>query len=132
MYLWENRFLSVKNGQLFIGHNEATALANKWGTPLYIYSWNQIQSNLERLRDLVQKHTHQDVRICYALKANANREILKYLKEQDVWIDAVSPGEVEMALPKRGSILALLCAGAYCRSMVSNFNLRDIPPEILI
>jgi len=34
--------------------------------------------------------------------------------------------------PKRGQILAVLMAGAYCRSMASNFNLRDIPQEILL
>ncbi len=34
--------------------------------------------------------------------------------------------------PERGQILAVLMAGAYCRSMASNFNLRDIPQEILL
>ncbi len=37
-----------------------------------------------------------------------------------------------MPLPKRGDVLAVLCAGAYCRSMASMFNMRDIPKEILI
>ncbi len=37
-----------------------------------------------------------------------------------------------MPLPRRGDILAVLCAGAYCRSMASNFNLRDIPREIIL
>jgi len=37
-----------------------------------------------------------------------------------------------MPLPQRGDILAVLCAGAYCRSMASNFNLREIPKEIIV
>jgi len=37
-----------------------------------------------------------------------------------------------MPCPEQGQILAILMAGAYCRSMASNFNLRDIPEEILI
>ena len=37
-----------------------------------------------------------------------------------------------MPLPERGQILAVLMAGAYCRSMASNFNLRPFPGEILI
>ncbi|MBP6909732.1 MAG: diaminopimelate decarboxylase [Candidatus Saccharicenans sp.] len=37
-----------------------------------------------------------------------------------------------MPCPERGQILAVLMAGAYCRSMASNFNLRDIPEEILL
>jgi len=39
---------------------------------------------------------------------------------------------MEMPLPERGDILAVLGAGAYCRSMASNFNLREIPKEIVI
>jgi diaminopimelate decarboxylase len=37
-----------------------------------------------------------------------------------------------MPLPKSGDILAVLGAGAYCRSMASTFNLRDIPREVLV
>ncbi len=37
-----------------------------------------------------------------------------------------------MPLPKTGDIIAVLHTGAYCRSMASNFNLREIPREILI
>jgi diaminopimelate decarboxylase len=37
-----------------------------------------------------------------------------------------------MPVPKAGQVLAVLVAGAYCRSMASTFNLRDIPREILI
>jgi diaminopimelate decarboxylase len=37
-----------------------------------------------------------------------------------------------MPCPERGQILAVLMAGAYCRSMASHFNLRDIPEEIFL
>ncbi len=37
-----------------------------------------------------------------------------------------------MPSPKRGDIIAILCAGAYCRTMASTYNQRDIPREILI
>ena len=37
-----------------------------------------------------------------------------------------------MPRPGSGEILAVLVAGAYCRSMASTFNLRDIPREVLI
>ena len=40
--------------------------------------------------------------------------------------------EILMPPPKRGDILAVLIAGAYCRSMASRFNLREIPEEIFI
>lgn len=37
-----------------------------------------------------------------------------------------------MPIPESGQILAVLMAGAYCRSMASNFNLRPFPKEILL
>ncbi|MGB9765035.1 MAG: diaminopimelate decarboxylase [Candidatus Saccharicenans sp.] len=37
-----------------------------------------------------------------------------------------------MPMPRRGHIMAVLMAGAYCHSMASNFNLRPIPKEIII
>jgi diaminopimelate decarboxylase len=40
--------------------------------------------------------------------------------------------EILMPVPRRGDVLAVLCAGAYGRSMASNFNLRDIPREIIV
>jgi len=40
--------------------------------------------------------------------------------------------EIEMPVPKRGDILVLLCAGAYCRSMASRYNSREIPEEIIL
>ncbi len=40
--------------------------------------------------------------------------------------------ERSMPAPRRGDILAVLMAGAYCRSMASNFNLRPIPRELIL
>jgi diaminopimelate decarboxylase len=40
--------------------------------------------------------------------------------------------EIPMPFPRRGDVLAVLCAGAYGRSMASNFNLRDFPREIFL
>jgi diaminopimelate decarboxylase len=37
-----------------------------------------------------------------------------------------------MPEPKSGDILAMLAADAYCRSMASRSNLRDIPQEMLV
>jgi diaminopimelate decarboxylase len=36
-----------------------------------------------------------------------------------------------MAVPEAGDLLAVLCAGAYGRSMASEFNLRPIAREIM-
>jgi diaminopimelate decarboxylase len=95
---WENSFLKVKNLKLYLGEKEAVKIAEEYGTPLFIYSKNQILSNFENLVKAFSGKTPLEIRICYAMKANSNQKILKILKEQGAWVDAVSPGEVNEAL----------------------------------
>ncbi|MGD9345414.1 MAG: diaminopimelate decarboxylase [Candidatus Aminicenantes bacterium] len=95
---WESEFLEVKDNRLFIDQKEASQLAGKYGTPLFFYSKRQIRSNLERLKNIFGKAVPVETRVYYAMKANYNPELLAILREEDVWIDAVSPGEVLQAL----------------------------------
>jgi len=98
MAWWENRFLKVKDGKLYLGRREAAKIAAEHGTPLFVYSRKQVLANLDALRRAFAGKTDLETRICYAMKANPNREILKLLKTAGTWIDAVSPGEVYEAL----------------------------------
>lgn len=97
MAWWENHFLRIKEGTLHIGNKEATQIVNVHGTPLFIYSKKQILSNLNGILRLFRLYSPIKARICYAMKANAHPQILKILKQEGAWIDAVSPDEVEMA-----------------------------------
>jgi len=95
---WENEFLKVKRQRLYLGGRAASALAKKFGTPLFVYSRARILANYRRLAAALAGETDAEGRICYAMKANPNRRLLKILKAAGAWIDAVSPGEVEEAL----------------------------------
>jgi diaminopimelate decarboxylase len=94
---WENEFLRLKNRKLYLGRNQATQVARKYGTPLLVYSRSQILANYKRLRAVFSCQTALETRICYAMKANPHPEILRLLRRTGAWIDAVSPGEVEEA-----------------------------------
>ncbi len=89
---YENR-----DGELYIEGAPATRLALQHGTPLYVYSESKIHHNINKLRDAFKKH-YPKIRVLYACKANTNISILKILKAEGVEIDAVSPGEVFLAL----------------------------------
>jgi diaminopimelate decarboxylase len=95
---WENEFLRLKNRKLYLNRKQAKEVAREFGTPLLVYSRAQILANYERLRHAFAHQTALQTRICYAMKANFHREILKLLRTKRAWIDAVSPGEVEEAL----------------------------------
>ena len=90
--------ISVKNNRLFVGEVAALDLARKFGTPLYVYDEETIRS---KVRTLIQNITYRPLKIYYAAKANTNLSILKVIKDEgkEVFgIDAVSPGEIELAL----------------------------------
>jgi diaminopimelate decarboxylase len=67
------------------------SLAKKYGTPLYVYSADQI---LNRYRLFSKAFGHRDHLICYSVKANSNLSILKLLADQGSGFDIVSGGEL--------------------------------------
>lgn len=95
---WENEFLKVKGNRLFIGEREASEIVAEYGTPLFVYSKRQIRANLHRLQNAFKKAIPHEIRVFYAMKANYHSELLAMLNEEDIWIDAVSPGEAKHAL----------------------------------
>ncbi|MBL0687431.1 MAG: diaminopimelate decarboxylase [Sulfurospirillum sp.] len=70
-------------------------LANKYGTPLYVYDFNHIKEQFNEFKNAFKAKKSL---ICYAVKANSNLSVLKYLKEMGAGCDCVSIGEVNRAL----------------------------------
>ncbi|MBM3296283.1 MAG: diaminopimelate decarboxylase [Candidatus Aminicenantes bacterium] len=96
---WENSFLRNKNGRLHLAGRPASAVAARHGTPLYVYGREAVQDKYRALGAAFgAAPAGSRLRICYAMKANALPAILKLLRREGAWVDAVSPGEVEAAL----------------------------------
>jgi len=70
-------------------------LARQFGTPLYVYSADQIA---ERLRLFQHALSGRDHLVCYAVKANSALAILKLLADLGAGFDIVSGGELERVL----------------------------------
>ena len=68
------------------------ALAEKHGTPLYVYSAGQIR---HRFLLFQQAFAGRPATICYAVKANSALAILRLLAELGAGFDIVSGGELE-------------------------------------
>jgi diaminopimelate decarboxylase len=71
------------------------ARVEDFGTPLYIYSATTILDHYTRLDAALESLDHL---ICYAVKANSNRAILKLLAEAGSGFDIVSGGELFRAI----------------------------------
>ncbi len=82
---------------MYIDEVSAIELSKKFNTPLYIISEKRIKENYKRLYNTFYQKYHK-IRIYYSAKANTNLSILRILKREGAYIDAVSPGEVFLAL----------------------------------
>ena len=89
--------LENRNGILYFDGVSTSDLAEKFDTPLYVTSERRIRDNYKRLHDALVSN-YQKTRIYYAAKANSNLSILQILQAEGAYLDAVSPGEVWLAL----------------------------------
>ncbi len=71
------------------------ALADKFGTPLYVYSATTIKQRFQTLDAAFVGHAHT---VCYSVKANSNLSILRLLAQLGSGFDVVSGGELERVL----------------------------------
>ena len=71
-------------------------LANKYGSPLYVYDTNIIASQYKRITDAFEKVGQ--LQLNYAVKALSNINILRFFKNLGAGLDTVSIQEVSLAL----------------------------------
>ena len=82
-------------GSLSCGRVSLESLARRFGTPLYVYSAEQM---IERLQMFQAALSGRDHLVCYAVKANSALAILKLLAGHGAGFDIVSGGELERVL----------------------------------
>ena len=80
-----------RNGRLHCEDVDLTRPAEEFGTPLYVYSAGTVLDHYHRLDAALGDLDHL---ICYAVKANSNRSILKLLAQAGAGFDIVSGGEL--------------------------------------
>ncbi|MBI4551089.1 MAG: diaminopimelate decarboxylase [Candidatus Latescibacteria bacterium] len=87
--------MDIQHNILLIGGRRAEDLVAEFGSPLYVYDAAVIRARFRELREAI---TYPNVDLHYACKANTNLAILRLLHAEGAYIDAVSPGEVFLAL----------------------------------
>ncbi|MDE1153794.1 MAG: diaminopimelate decarboxylase [Micavibrio sp.] len=88
-----------KNGRLFMENVDLAAVAEKVGTPAYVYSAGQLEANFNAYRHALSSvMSEKDFTLCYACKANSNLAVLSLLKNLGAGADIVSGGELARAI----------------------------------
>lgn len=88
-------FFNYKKGELYAEGVAVRELAEKFGTPLYIYSYNTLLRHFNAYSKAFNGFPHI---VCFALKANSNAAIIKLIAKQGGGADVVSGGELFRAL----------------------------------
>jgi diaminopimelate decarboxylase len=74
---------------------ELSQLAQRYGTPLYVYSATMIRERLASFQSAFRSVPHT---VCYSVKANSNLNILRLLAKSGCGFDVVSGGELDRVL----------------------------------
>ena len=87
--------MTYKNKHFLIENVSAEKLARKYGTPLYVYSYNKLRNNIKNF----QRHFKAfSPMICFSVKSNSNLKLLNIIGRSGLGADVVSKGELLKAL----------------------------------
>lgn len=81
-----------RNSTLYCDSIPLSRLAERFSTPLYVYSASAILARVNAFQEAFEAAPHT---ICYSVKANSNLAILRLLARQGCGFDIVSGGELE-------------------------------------
>jgi len=84
-----------KRSELYAEEVPIRMIAEKFGTPLYVYSYKTLVRHYGAFENAFNGYPHI---ICFALKANSNLAVLKLLAKEGSGADVVSGGELYLAM----------------------------------
>ncbi|ALP52081.1 diaminopimelate decarboxylase [Candidatus Tenderia electrophaga] len=90
-----------------------TALAERFGTPCYVYSRATIERHWRAFDDALAGQRHL---VCYAVKANSNLAVLDLMARLGSGFDIVSVGELERVLKAGGDPAKVVFSGVAKRA----------------
>lgn len=88
-----------RDGELFAEGVALSAIAERFGTPTYVYSRAHIEAQYRAYADALSGTSHL---VCFAVKANSNLAVLNVLARLGAGFDIVSGGELERVLAAGG------------------------------
>jgi len=97
-----------RDGRLHCEDVDLAHVSEEFGTPLYVYSAGTLLDHYTRLDAALGSLEHL---ICYAVKANSNRAILKLLADAGAGFDIVSGGELFRVIAAGGDPAKCTFAG---------------------
>ena len=95
-YICEN-ISRTEEGELAFASVPLSALAGKYGTPLYVFDEDRIRQRCRTYLDAMHRAFGSRSRVLYASKAASFKRIYEIMREEGMGIDVVSTGEIHTA-----------------------------------
>ena len=95
-------------GTMFVEKISMKSIAERYGTPSYIYSRAALTNNFLSYREALNNQPHK---ICYSVKANSNIAVLGILAKLGAGFDIVSGGELERVILAGGDPKKIIFSG---------------------
>src|SRR3989304_5415642 len=99
---------NYRDGELFAEGVALSAIAERFGTPTYVYSRAHIEAQYRSFTDSLNGVPHL---VCYAVKANSNLGVLNVLARLGAGFDIVSRGELQRVLAAGGDARKVVFSG---------------------
>ncbi|AQA17804.1 diaminopimelate decarboxylase [Halioglobus japonicus] len=99
---------TYRDDQLYAEDMQVAAIAERFGTPCYIYSRAALEARFKEYQDALAGADHL---ICYAVKANSNLAVLDVLGRMGAGFDIVSGGEMERVIAAGGDPAKIVFSG---------------------
>lgn len=89
--------IEINQGTLYFAGRNVTELAQKYGTPLMLMDEQKIRSHCREYHDALRDCACPNSEAIYASKACCFGRMYKFIKEEGLCADVVSPGEIYTA-----------------------------------
>ena len=99
---------NYRDGELFAEGVALSAIAERFGTPTYVYSRAHIEAQYLAYAEALAGVPHL---VCFAVKANSNLGVLNVLARLGAGFDIVSRGELERVLAAGGQADKIVFSG---------------------
>ena len=131
-------YFHTENGHMRAEDVDLTGIAERFGTPCYVYSRATLERHWRVFDEALASHPHL---ICYAVKANSSLAVLQVLARLGSGFDIVSEGELERVLQAGGEPSRIVFSGVGKRATemrraldagIRCFNVESEPELLLL
>jgi len=101
-------YFNYRNGELYAEDVPVSEIAERFGTPAYLYSRATLERHYRAYDEALAGHPHL---VCYAVKANSNLAVLNVMARLGAGFDIVSADELERVLRAGGDAGKVVFSG---------------------